>query len=873
MPKAASSNPNQGPSFQPPRHRPRWLIASVCFVLALLITVAFGDYSPAQNREITTNPTESNAVGLLGVYGTFYFLSWFGIAAWVIPGFLFWMAYVAVRNTRQLALTRLIAMGICLITGAALADMASGFLASLIGGINRDYFINDLGGFFGDLVYDKLLHELLGAFGSAVVLGLIYGLSLVFVLTTDIGAEFERAMQAFQQWRAQRRELKAEEARLRAELRAAEERRKKDASKSVVAAGAPPAAKKLEMTRDPNRPPSRSPFAKPAEASDAADESAKAPANGAAATATEKLPGEKPAAVLSQAVTPSGTPSRSPFAGSKIVRSGGSAPPIVAKTDLLTGAPPAGAGGPIAIVKPEEPKKAKAAAFTPVEADYQFPPLELLKEQVKPAGEDSDQEHLRNMEDLVRILGEFGVTVTPGEIHVGPVITCYEVVPAAGVRVEKIAGLDKNIALGMRAQSVRILAPIPGKAAVGVEIPNRHPTPVGMREILESEDWVGAKAEIPIALGKDVSGRPLISDLAKMPHLLIAGATGSGKSVCINSIIASIVYRKSPKDLRLLMVDPKVVELKVFNTLPHMLIPVVTEPKKVPSALKWLLGEMEQRYQIFAKVGVRNIAGFNSRKKPAPGAAASAGAAQPTLDGVVPAASDEELAALPARLPYIVAIIDELADLMMVAPAEIETSIARLAQLARAAGIHLIIATQRPSVNVITGVIKANLPSRIAFQVASQVDSRTILDGKGADTLIGRGDMLFSPPGSSRLVRAQGAFVSDEEVSDFVEFLKRNGPPQYAQNVQNQIDDDAAATVDDDEEPMDGEGADDEKLYQKAMGVLRATKRASTSTLQRRLRIGYNRAARIMDLMEERGVVGPENGSSPREILADLDKM
>jgi S-DNA-T family DNA segregation ATPase FtsK/SpoIIIE len=281
---------------------------------------------------------------------------------------------------------------------------------------------------------------------------------------------------------------------------------------------------------------------------------------------------------------------------------------------------------------------------------------------------------------------------------------------------------------------------------------------------------------------------------------------------------------------------------------------------------------MEQRYQIFAKVGVRNIAGFNTRK---PSAGTAAPSPQPELDGIVQVATADEIAELPARLPYIVAIIDELADLMMVAPAEIETSIARLAQLARAAGIHLIIATQRPSVNVITGVIKANLPSRIAFQVASQVDSRTILDGKGAETLIGRGDMLFSPPGSSRLVRAQGAFVSDEEVTEFVEFLKKNGPPKYAQSVQNQIDDDAASNPDndDEEEAATGEDADDEKLYQKSLGVLRATKRASTSTLQRRLRIGYNRAARIMDLMEERGIVGPENGSSPREILKDLDSM
>jgi S-DNA-T family DNA segregation ATPase FtsK/SpoIIIE len=516
------------------------------------------------------------------------------------------------------------------------------------------------------------------------------------------------------------------------------------------------------------------------------------------------------------------------------------------------------------IVKAEETKKAKVTLPQSDDKDYEFPPLKLLREQVKPDSANTEEEHRQNAENLLRILSEFGVEVTLGEIHVGPVITRYEVVPAAGVRVEKISGLDKNIALGMRAQSVRILAPIPGKAAVGVEVPNQKATPVGMREILESEDWVGAKAELPIALGKDVSGKPLVSDLAKMPHLLIAGATGSGKSVCINSIVASILYSKSPKDVRLIMVDPKVVELKIFNTLPHMLIPVVTEPKKVPGALKWLLSEMEQRYQIFAKVNVRNIIGFNNRKKE-PKSDLPPPEQQTELEGVA-----EEIE-IPERLPYIVAIIDELADLMMIAPAEIETSIARLAQLARAAGIHLIIATQRPSVNVITGVIKANLPSRIAFQVASQVDSRTILDTKGADTLIGRGDMLFSPPGSSRLVRAQGAFVADEEVHEIVDFLKRNGPPQYAQAVQQQID--RAAKEDDDE---DGDGGDDdlgddEELFQQAFDVLKSTRRASTSMMQRRLRIGYNRAARIMDLMEQKGIVGPENGSSPREILVDLD--
>lgn len=814
MPKVASSNPNSAPSFQASRHRPRWATAGACLVVGLLLAVAFFDYEPAQTEYVRIPVLAKNAVGWIGADAAFICYSWLGVAAWFIPGGLFWVTYSSIRNAKQVDVARLCALLACLFSGAALAAM----FASEVHSFENDYFTHDLGGHVGGWIYLDVLADPLGGFGSGVVLGLVYFLSLIFILTPDFGGEFDKALHLFQNWWAERKERRRQEKKEQAELLAEEKKRKVDAAKTPPA---PVPVAKLEIAKDPATPPARSPFAKP-----------------------ETLPALPPPA-----------PEPAPAAPLR------TAP-------LASPAPSPTAGGVVAIVKPEETKKAKTSALPESDSDYQFPPLSLLKEQARATSSDSDTEHLRNMEDLVRILGEFGVTVSPGEIHVGPVITCYEVVPAPGVRVEKIANLDKNIALGMRAQSVRILAPIPGKAAVGVEIPNRTPTPVGMREILESEDWVSAKAEIPIALGKDVSGRPLISDLAKMPHLLIAGATGSGKSVCINSIIASIVYRKSPRDLRLIMVDPKVVELKVFNTLPHMLIPVVTEPKKVPSALKWLLGEMETRYQIFAKVGVRNIVGFNTRKKSAAPAPVDN---QPGLAGLDPAvATAEELAELPARLPYIVAIIDELADLMMVAPAEIETSIARLAQLARAAGIHLIIATQRPSVNVITGVIKANLPSRIAFQVASQVDSRTILDGKGADTLIGRGDMLFSPPGSSRLVRAQGAFVSDEEVAEFVEFLKRNGPPKYAENVQNQIEDDAAANSDEEEVDDDGDDEDDEKLYKKAMGVLRATKRASTSTLQRRLRIGYNRAARIMDLMEERGVVGPENGSSPREILIDL---
>jgi DNA segregation ATPase FtsK/SpoIIIE, S-DNA-T family len=842
MPKSETSNSNDGPSFQAPRYRPSWLAAIISFMCGAYVTVALVAYDPGQTRHITTTPTGKNPVGWIGAETVWAALTTAGASAWLLPIFLFWIVYLAVRNARHLTTSRYLAMLFAVISLAALAAMFRDE------GWKSNYFPNGPGGWLGLIIYHRALESALGGFGSGLLLGTVYAACLLFVFTRDIGAELEKILANYHAWRAAGAQRRADREAQRQKDKEAQVKQK--AAAAVVAASQPPAGgtaspmavgptgKKTFVPKT-----NEDPLAKPAASRSAAPEPT---AEKLPPPPTKPEPKAAPALKLGSTKTTATEPATD--VKSLAVATG--------KVELN-------------IVKPEEPKKAKVTLPQSDDANYQFPPLSLLKEQAKPAAGNSEEEHRQNAENLLRILSEFGVEVTLGEIHVGPVITRYEVVPAPGVRVEKIAGLDKNIALGMRAQSVRILAPIPGKAAVGVEVPNQHPTPVGMRELLESEDWAAAKAELPIALGKDVSGKPLISDLTKMPHLLIAGATGSGKSVCINSIVASVLYSKSPKDVRLIMVDPKVVELKIFNSLPHMLIPVVTEPKKVPAALKWLLGEMEQRYQIFAKSNVRNIAGFNARKKggrtePIPADA------QASLTGVDPLATDD--IEIPERLPYIVAIIDELADLMMVAPAEIETSIARLAQLARAAGIHLIIATQRPSVNVITGVIKANLPSRIAFQVASQVDSRTILDTKGADTLIGRGDMLFSPPGTSRLVRAQGAFVSDEEVQELVEFLKRNGPPQYAQSVQQQIDR-AAREDEESEDGEDGDLGDDEELYQQALDVLKSTRRASTSMLQRRLRIGYNRAARIMEIMEDKGIVGPENGSSPREILADLDTL
>lgn len=853
MARSKTSNPNPGgPSFAPPRHRPRWFVASLAFFLATLITVALLHYHPEQSSQSGTNyeAADPNLVGRFGAEFSWLSLHWIGASTWFIPLFLYWAAIVAVRHARRLATTRFLAMLVCLVTSSGLFAMAES--------PPTQYFSRGYGGVVGDFVYIVALRDMLGIFGAGLFLALVNVLGVIFIFTRDIAAEFERVIQGLHAWQAGRREraaARAEEKRLLKEARAREKEEAKAAK--LAAKAAAKAARSAPASGNTTLPTDGPKGAKFVPGGDA---------DPLAAT-----PGAR------EAPPPPPPPPEEPAPKPKVIglKLGRNAKAAEAKAPEPKAPEPATVSREtklaLNIVKAEEPKKARTSAPASSGDGYRFPDLSLLAPPATPHADNSEEEHQRNAENLLRILEEFGVKVTIGEIHVGPVITRYEVVPAAGVRVEKIAGLDKNIALGMRAQSVRILAPIPGKAAVGVEVPNQHPTAVGMREILESEDWVQAKADLPIALGKDVSGKPLISDLTKMPHLLIAGATGSGKSVCINSIVSSILFSKSPNEVRLLMVDPKVVELKVFNTLPHMLIPVVTEPKKVPGALKWLLSEMEQRYQMFAKTNVRNIAGFNNRhKRGAKPDLPEPAETQPALEGLDPLGDDA--IELPDHLPYIVAIIDELADLMMVAPAEIETSIARLAQLARAAGIHLIIATQRPSVNVITGVIKANLPSRIAFQVASQVDSRTILDGKGADTLIGRGDMLFSPPGTARLVRAQGAFVSDEEVIGLVEFLKVNGPPVYAAEVQAQIDR-AAAGDEEESEGGDSDLGDDEELFQQALGVLRSTKRASTSMIQRRLRIGYNRAARLMDLMEDKGIVGPENGSSPREILVDLDSL
>lgn len=493
-----------------------------------------------------------------------------------------------------------------------------------------------------------------------------------------------------------------------------------------------------------------------------------------------------------------------------------------------------------------------SAEQMPPERPYVFPSADLLTKAANKAG-DSRQHLQETAMKLQQTLKNFGVNVTITNISCGPAVTRYELQPEMGVKVSKIVNLADDIKLNLAAADIRIEAPIPGKAAIGIEVPNKENVMVSFRELVESEEFKKHPSKISFGVGKDIGGKVTVADIAKMPHLLIAGATGSGKSVCINTIIMSILYKANPKEVKLIMIDPKVVELSVYNGIPHLMIPVVTDPKKAAGALHWAVDEMTDRYQKFANASVRDLKGYNAKIE-----------SLPTIEG------DPK----PEKLPQIVIIVDELADLMMVSPGEVEESICRLAQLARACGIHLIIATQRPSVNVITGLIKANMPSRIAFAVTSGVDSRTILDMNGAEKLLGKGDMLFSPQGIPKPVRVQGAFVSDEEVSAVVGFIKeQNGQVTYSAEMEEKLSnmESANTTVAIDSSADAGDGRD--VYFADAARLLMEKEKGSIGMLQRYFKIGFNRAARIMDQLEEAGIVGPEEGTKPRRVLMSPEQF
>jgi DNA segregation ATPase FtsK/SpoIIIE, S-DNA-T family len=845
-----------------PVRRP-WLAAGLA-VAALVCLVSLLDYDGQGHADPSVG--EPHLLGGVGEFLSDQMLASLGLGAWLLPWAFGCASFLTfAESTKSMRVRKLATIGLVIISIAALANLRdAGFRAE--GGeplLDKDLYRHGAGGSLGGVLYSGVpLHALpenrsggfLGQWLGGLGTGLLMSITLVGSLLLHWSVKPNLAFVGLPGWtRGLRERLSAGAKNSSGPEEAPKPKEEKEDSQSV---GEPEEtiAQKKNSIFSRKKEDDDILFGKVGSESDAV-ETTPSPPKTKKDTQKKSLPKEQDLSANEETDTPE----------PELKKALEPAP-----TEVLEAGEDKGVDG-FKVVRAAKTEKA-ANLFPERKGDYHFPTLDLLMD--PPEEEDSaDEDHMIKAVRLRETLAQFKIEVELGEVHTGPVITRYDIHPAAGVKVAKIANLEKDLAMALKAESVRIIAPVPGKGCVGIEVPNDKPAAVCLKEILESKAWADANAEIPIVLGKEASGIPLVADLTKMPHLLVAGSTGSGKTVCINTIIASLCYHSSPEDVRFIMVDPKIVEMKVYNDLPHMLIPVVTEPKKVPGALKWLLIEMERRYQIFSKVGARNIAGFNAQilkdkeeKEKAIALEAEMTPEERAALSSIEVPRDDSVLEIPEnKLPYIVCFIDELADLMMVAQADVETGIARLAQLARAAGIHLIIATQRPSVNVITGVIKANLPSRISFRVASYRDSQTILDSKGAETLIGRGDMLFIPPGSPVFMRAQGAFVSDDEINGIVEYLKRNGPPEIIEEVRAQVE--AAGQ----EEILGEDGdSDEDPMVKRAIEIIRSTKRASTSNLQRKLSIGYNRAARIMDELEDRGMVGPDNGSQGREILLDL---
>jgi S-DNA-T family DNA segregation ATPase FtsK/SpoIIIE len=835
------------------------IIGIILVGFAVLLLVALLSYHP---RDVSANGVPVNAplrnwIGPIGAWMAYGFLRWVGFAVYLLPLLLLLIGlgcfFESFQYLRRRWLWTLVLFGCCV----GLLDLYRGYL----GGVEKSLFTT-AGGILG-VNLNQRIFIYFGTVGATLLFLMLYFISLLYLTNFKLG-EWARSL-----WSgvvriktgvpAQEQELEKRAKELQKQAKKLEQ----DVERSGLGADLQPVPE--PTVRDLSVPPARPGAQK-----------GKKPVEPAQVTGEE---GEVITAQELQAASTSDVLGGKPEL--KKPDSKSVAEPEHEKTEDQPASAPEAPVQPPARPKyaPKKPKPIMVAA-TPMIGNYQLPTHEFLQHpdtSLKPT--ESKEELMANARLMQQTLAQFYIDVSLGDITKGPTITRYELHPAPGVKMEKITGLSNNIAAALKAERIHILAPVPGKSSVGVEVPNAVKTKVIMRDILESDEWRNTKAKIPLALGKDVYGNPIVADLAEMPHLLIAGSTGSGKSVCINSIISSLLYRFSPDQLRFVMIDPKVVELQLYNSLPHLVVPVVNDPKKVILALRWVVNEMEKRYQIFARVGVRNIASFNSRpkNKPVPEPEpelplmARKEKVEPGAEGfavevdeqiVVPR---EEDIVIPEKLSYIVVIIDELADLMLVAPADVEMAIARITQMARAAGIHCIVATQRPSVDVITGVIKANIPARIAFQVAAKVDSRTILDAMGADKLLGKGDTLYLPPGSAKLIRAQGALITDQEIQGIVDFIAKQAKPSYEVEIHQQLSKPASSF--DNEEGID----EDEEIIQQCIEVIRSEQKASVSLLQRRLRLGYGRAARIMDELENRGIVGPSKGAEPRDILIDLD--
>jgi S-DNA-T family DNA segregation ATPase FtsK/SpoIIIE len=810
---------------------------------------------------VPPNPSVHNWIGPFGAwlaYGCFLSI---GASAFALPVLLFFVGLGCFFDSFAYLRRRWSWAVVLLICCMGLLDLYRDYFEKLHGNLNAD-----VGGVIGRNLNQHFVGECFGTAGATIIFLMLYFISLLFLTNFQLG---EWVRRIWDRRAVAQGEATPEEdalARRARDLQKQAQKLQDEVGHSGLGADMQPVPAPTVRDLSVAQPNKSGRSKKPGQ-----PEPAKEPAP---AEEVEVIPAREVAAATVADVLGKKTIETKPAEANAEKTDAGDKPPEV----HISGLP----ADPGATSKPKQPRRHKpiTVAATPMIGNYQLPPLDFLQHPdptIKPT--ESKEELMANARLMQQTLAQFDIEVALGDITKGPTITRYELHPAPGVKLEKITALNNNLAAALKAERLNILAPVPGKSSVGIEVPNPVKTSVIMRDLLESEEWRNTKARIPLALGKDVYGHPIISDLAEMPHVLIAGSTGSGKSVCINAIICSLLYRFSPDQLRFVMIDPKVVELQQYNALPHLVVPVVTDPKKVILALRWVVNEMEKRYQIFARVGVRNILSFNSRPKNKPlpvrepelPLLAKKEKVEPGADGFA-VEVDEEIVVpreediiIPEKLSYIVVIIDELADLMLVAPADVEMAIARITQMARAAGIHCIVATQRPSVDVITGVIKANIPARIAFQVAAKVDSRTILDAMGADKLLGKGDLLYLPPGSAKLTRAQGSYISDQEIQSIVDFIAKQAKPSYELEIHQQLSRPTSSLGD--ESGID----EDEEIIQDCIEVIRSEQKASVSLLQRRLRLGYGRAARIMDELENRGIVGPSNGAEPRDILIDLD--
>ena len=817
-------------------------------ILLLLALFSFDPRDLSFYSQPPQNP-KANLVGPAGAYlGGILFLL-FGLGSYLFPvvfiagGLLLFFAK-EVRYSQKFLL-----LGMLLITGASLLQLAAPVFGPSLanplfsGAQGLDAAPSPAGkmpgGYIGYFLNDKFLAPILGTVGAVLVFGLSYLVVLVLLFEfrpAELARAFGEAGRAIvdQYWDYRIRKAAPDE-RLGLEQKKLEVEQKRLQRRL--------AREKVEAAK------------KPVETAPAVHR----PSPKIVDTTITPLPSTLPGASApkSKSAQPKPEkPEKTEKAETKIKDLGKPVSPLA----TLSAETPAEAP---AAPRPKTVKPPTPAAIRPSYDAYKLPSIDLLQKSEKEARPTYTEDELKtNQQRIVEALAHFDIEVSPGDITRGSTITRYELYPAPGVRVERIVNLERDLARTMKAERINILAPVPGRDTVAIEVANSAKIKILLRDLLESGEWSGSRAHLPISIGKDVYGATLVDDLADLPHLLIAGTTGSGKSVCINTLLLSLLYRFGPDDLRLILIDPKVVELQVYNRLPHLVVPVVTEPKKVLLALKWVINEMEKRYRYMAKAGVRNIGTYNSRSR-SPKNVEELDLA-PRLEGEEPAApSGEE--PLPDRLPYIVVIIDELANLMQVAPAEVENAIALLSAKARAAGIHLVIATQTPRAAVITGVIKTNVPARIAFQVPSGVDSRVILDESGAENLLGKGDLLYLRPGAAKLIRAQGAFVSEDEVGRVIDFIAAQAKPYYEQEIHAKMT-----------KPSTGDSElseKDEELMSRSLEVIRQEKRASTSLLQRRLGLGYGRAAWVIDQFESRGIIGPKDGAKDREILVDLDTV